>query len=189
ALALLEWGRLGELVQLIRGGREIAQQNGNEPWLFVFREAWLRTVLLDFAGARELCESPAARNTAPYWNGPVRSIGGSGGGDGALGRGEGDGAARRVGGGLVATEVREFAYHWYWRMNAVLGLSNVWLASGTLRQARLEADRFLELTLSTAEPNLRALAWDLEARVAMAEKDWKGAEENIEKGLAVLDKF
>jgi hypothetical protein len=43
--------------------------------------------------------------------------------------------------------------------------------------------------LSTAEPNLHALAWDLEARVAMAEKDWVGAEEKIERGLAVLHKF
>src|SRR5262249_47522071 len=76
SLALLQCGRLGELVKLLRAGREVAQQNGNEPWLFVFREAWLRTVLLDFAGARELCDSPAARSTAAYWNGPVRGIGG-----------------------------------------------------------------------------------------------------------------
>ena len=74
-------------------------------------------------------------------------------------------------------------------MNAQLGLSNVWLASGNLRKARLEADRFLESALSTAEPNLQALAWEVGARVAMAEKDWKGAEEKIEKGLAVLQKY
>jgi hypothetical protein len=43
--------------------------------------------------------------------------------------------------------------------------------------------------LSTAEPNLQALAWDIAARVAMAEEDWKAAEEHIEKGLAVLQKF
>src|SRR5262245_33651660 len=188
-LALLQWGRLGELVQLLRAGREIAQQNGNEPWLFVFREAWLRTVLLDFAGARELCESQAARNTAPYWNGPVRSIGGIAAGYGALEQRKYDDASRSFARVLDPKKTPKFAYHWYWRMNAVLGLSNVWLASGNLRQARLEADRFLESTLSTAEPNLHALAWDLDARVAMAEKDWKGAEENIEKGLAVLDKF
>ena len=74
-------------------------------------------------------------------------------------------------------------------MNAQLGLSDVWLASGNLRKARLEADRFLESALSTAEPNLQALAWDVGARVAMAEKDWKAAEEKIEKGLAVLQAF
>ena len=74
-------------------------------------------------------------------------------------------------------------------MNAQLGLSNLWLAARNLRKARLEADRFLQSALSTAEPNLQALAWEVGARVAMAEKDWKGAEEKIEKGLAVLQRF
>ena len=74
-------------------------------------------------------------------------------------------------------------------MIAQLGLSNAWLASGNLRKARLEADRFLQSALSTAEPNLHALAWDVDARVAVAEKDWKAAEEKIEKGLAVLQPF
>jgi len=83
----------------------------------------------------------------------------------------------------------KFFLHWYWRMNAQLGLSSVWLASGDLRKARLEADRFLQSALSTAEPNLQALAWEVGARVAMAEKDWKAAEEKIEKGLAVLHAF
>src|SRR5262249_32986048 len=39
------------------------------------------------------------------------------------------------------------------------------------------------------EPNLQALAWDVTARVAMAEEDWNGAEESIEKGLALLLAF
>jgi tetratricopeptide (TPR) repeat protein len=188
-LALLYWGRLGELAQLLRSGREIAQQNGNEPWLFVFREAWLHTVVLDFAGARELCESPAARSTAPYWNGPAQSIGGIATGYAALEQRKYDDASRSFARVLDPKKTTKFAFHWYWRMNAVLGLSDVWLASGNLRKARLEADRFLESAFSTAEPNLHALAWDLGARVALAEKDWKGAEENIGKGLAVLDKF
>src|SRR5262249_56285352 len=116
-------------------------------------------------------------------------MGGIAAGYGALEQRKYDDASRSFAKVLDTKKTPKFAYHWYWRMNAVLGVSNVWLASGNLRQARLEADRFLESTLSTAEPNLRALAWDLEARVAMAEKDWKCAEENIEKGLAVLDKF
>ena len=41
----------------------------------------------------------------------------------------------------------KFFLHWYWRMNAELGLSNVWLAAGNLRKARLEAERFLAVRL------------------------------------------
>jgi len=52
-LALLHSGRLGELAQLLRAGRNIAEEQGNEPWLFAFREAWLRAAVLDFAGARD----------------------------------------------------------------------------------------------------------------------------------------
>src|SRR5215813_15397380 len=61
------------------------------------------------------------------------------------------------------TQVRDpeitpkFFLHWFWRMTAQLGLSNVWLASRSLGRARSEADRFLASALSTAEPNLHAL--------------------------------
>src|SRR5262249_35504524 len=98
-------------------------------------------------------------------------------------------AARSFAKVLDAKKIPKFFVHWYWRMNAQLGLGNVWLASGNVQKARLEADRFLESALSTAEPNLQALAWDLKPRVAMAEKDWTAAEENVEKALAVLRAF
>src|SRR5262249_42727271 len=47
-VALLHSGQLGELLRIVRAGREMAAKNGNDPWLFVFREAWLRSVILDF---------------------------------------------------------------------------------------------------------------------------------------------
>jgi DNA-binding winged helix-turn-helix (wHTH) protein/tetratricopeptide (TPR) repeat protein len=188
-LALLLSGRLGELLQLLRAGREIAEKNGNEPWLFVFREAWLHMAVLDFAGARELCEGMVARSADAYWRGQSRTIGGIAAGYATLEQGKYDDAAQRFAAVLDSKDRTKFFLQWYWHMNAQLGLSDVWLASGNLRKARLEADRFLQSALSTAEPNLQALAWEVEARVALAEKDWKGAEEHIEKGLAVLREF
>jgi tetratricopeptide (TPR) repeat protein len=187
-LALLYSGRLGELVQLLRSGRDLAEANGNEPWLFVSREAWLRTAVLDFGGARDLCDGITARSAA-FWRGPSQSIGGVAGGYVALAEGKYDDAARSFAGVLDPKKTPKFFLHWYWRMIAQLGLSDVWLASGDLRKARLAADRFLRSALATADPNLHALAWDVDARVAMAEKDANGAEEKIEKGLAVLQAF
>jgi tetratricopeptide (TPR) repeat protein len=189
ALVLLHSGRLGELVQLLRSGREIAEKNGNEPWLFVFREAWLHTVVLDFAGACELSEAMVARSLDVYWRGQSHTIGAIAAGYAALEQGKYDAASRSFARVLAPKENLKFFLNWYWRMNAQLGLSNVWLASGNLRKARLEAERFLQSALSTAEPNLQALAWEVGARVAMAENDWKGAEEKIEKGLGVLQRF
>ena len=54
----------------------------------------------------------------------------------------------------------KFFLHWYWRMIAQLGLSDVWLASGNLRKARLAADRFVQSALATAERELPA-DWEL----------------------------
>jgi DNA-binding winged helix-turn-helix (wHTH) protein len=188
-LALMNAGRLGELRQLLRAGTESAEENGSDPWLFVVREAWLRTAVLDFVGARELCAAMAARSAAAYWHGQAQVVGGIASGYAALEQEQYADAARSFSRVLDPATSPKCFLHWYWRMNAQLGLSNVWLASGDLRRARREADGFLESALSTAEPNLHALAWEMGARVSMAEKDWNGAGETIEKGLAVLQTF
>jgi DNA-binding winged helix-turn-helix (wHTH) protein/tetratricopeptide (TPR) repeat protein len=189
ALALLYSGRLGELVQLLRSGRETAEKNGNEPWFFILREAWLRTAVLDFTGARDLCEGMVAGRATAYWQRQSQTVAGIAAGYAALEQRKYDVASRSFARVLDPEKGPKVFLHWYWRMNAQLGLSNLWLASRNLRKARLEADRFLQSASSTAEPNLQALAWEVEARVAMAEKDWKRAEEKIENGLAVLKRF
>ena len=47
---------------------------------------------------------------------------------------------------------------------------------------------FVQTALSTADPNMQALAWEMKTRVAIAEKDWAVAEESIQAALAVLEK-
>jgi tetratricopeptide (TPR) repeat protein len=188
ALALLNLGRLGELAQMLRNGRELAEKNGNEPWLFVLREAWLRTTLLDFAGARQLCDDMHAR-AETYWHVQSQYIGGNVTGYAALQQRKYDDASRSFARVIDADQRTRFFLHWYWRMNAQLGLADVRLASGDVREAHREAERFLDSALSTAEPNLQALAWEVGARIALAKKDWKRAEEQIEKSLAIVRVF
>ena len=187
-VAQLLSGRFGELLRIIRIGREIAEKNGNDPWIFVFREAWLRCVLLDFDGARRLCETVTDTATTALARQP-QTIARLARGYAELEGGSYDEASRYFDEILDPTVTPKFFLHWYWRMSAQLGLSNVWLAAGRLGRARSEADRFLSSALSTDEPNLHALGWDVQARVSMAEKDWRGAEANIERGLAVLGRF
>jgi DNA-binding winged helix-turn-helix (wHTH) protein/tetratricopeptide (TPR) repeat protein len=188
-LGLLLSGRLGELVQLLRTGREIAEENDNEPWFFVFREAWLHAVVLDFTGARQLCERMAARSAGAYWHGQSQALGGIASGCAFLEQGKYKDASQNFRRVLDSKDSHKFFLHWYWRLHAELGLGNVSLASGNLCKARVAAGRFLQSALSTAEPNLQALAWDLDARVSMAERDWMGAEERVERSLSVLHKF
>ena len=72
---------------------------------------------------------------------------------------------------------------------AQVELSNTWLLSGNIVNARTAADGFLKSALSTSDPHLQALAWDLNARVAIAESDLQGARESIQQALAIVDRF
>jgi DNA-binding winged helix-turn-helix (wHTH) protein len=187
-LALLLAGRFGELMRLLRDGRDMAAKNGNEPWLFEFREAWLRTIVQDFVGARRLCEE-AIRSAGEYWKDQPETIARIGAGLLDLEQRNYDAAAEKFRQVLDPEITPKFFLHWRWRITAQLGLSNMWLASGNLAAAHTETERLLEAALATADPNLQALAWEVGARVAMAEKDRSGAEDRMQRGLALVDRF
>ena len=75
-------GRFGELLRIVRTGRESAEKNGEDPWIFIFREAWLRALCFDFEGVlrveqnyhAERCRAArrAAQGHRP-WSPPVMS--------------------------------------------------------------------------------------------------------------------
>jgi len=187
-LTLLRLGEFGEVLKLTRAARERAEKNGNAPWLFNSREAWLRLLAFDFEGARRLCEAVYDPRVVDL-GGQPQTIGRIAAGYLELDRGQYAKAIelfRQVRDPDVTTR---FFLHWMWRMTAQLDLSNAWLLSGNILNARIEADSFLESALSTADPHLQALAWDLKARVAMAENDWTAAQECIQQALAIIDKF
>jgi tetratricopeptide (TPR) repeat protein len=186
-LALIHSGQFGPLMRIIRAGTEMAEKNGY-PWLLGFREAWLRTIVLDFEGATQLCET-LVRTTRPHALGQPRTIARFADASAALANGQYDVASTQFEEILNTQLTPKFFLHWYWRMNARLGLSNVWLAAGEFERARTEADRFLEAALSTAEPNLLTLAWEAQARIAMARHEWARAWEHIRKSLAIVDAF
>jgi hypothetical protein len=74
-------------------------------------------------------------------------------------------------------------------MRAELGLADASLQAGDIANAQCEADRFMQSALSTADPNLQALAWDLKTRVAMTEKNLTSGEKFLQNALAILAKF
>jgi DNA-binding winged helix-turn-helix (wHTH) protein/tetratricopeptide (TPR) repeat protein len=187
-VALLRLGRFGEVLTIVRAGKAMAEKNGNDPWLFNFREAWLRTMAFDFEGARRLCEFIMGPN-AEYPTGQPKTIALVAAGYAELDRGNYDHAIdcfRQVRDPQLSPK---FFLHWFWRMIAQLGLSNVWLKSGNLVKARSEAGGFLKSALSTADPYLHALAWELNSRIAMAELDWKQAGDYVHKGLSIVKEF
>lgn len=74
-------------------------------------------------------------------------------------------------------------------MTAQLGLSNVCLSSGNLAKASREADSFLESALSTADPHIQALAWEMKTLIAMGEDAWEAAAHHLREALSIVEKF
>ena len=80
-------------------------------------------------------------------------------------------------------------FGWYWRIPLAAGLTGLWLAKGDRARARLEAERFLELSLATAERTWQGLAWEANARVALADQDYGRARECIGKAVSTVRGF
>ena len=187
-VAFLRLGRFGDVWHIVQAGKQMAEKNGNEPWLFNFREAWLRTLAFDFDGARRLCDF-IMRPDAEYPTGQPKTIARVAAGYAELHRGEYDKAIEYFSQVRDPETTPKFFLHWFWRMTAQLGLSNVWLASGDLAKARGEADAFLESALSTADPHLQALAWEMKTRIAIAEQAWEAAADHLLEALSIVESF
>jgi DNA-binding winged helix-turn-helix (wHTH) protein len=187
-LALLRMGRLGEVLRITQAGRELVDENLARSWALDFREAWLRIMAFDYEGARRICNA-ICENRPEYLAGQPGTISRMATGHMALDRGE---FARAIEcfNGVCAPETRvKFFLHWVWRMMAQLELSNAWLLAENMGRAHAAADEYFQSAMSTADPHLRALAWELKTRIAMAENDLSEARECIERAAAIVDEF
>jgi len=124
----------------VRAGREMAEKNGDDPWLFNFREAWLRTLALDFEGVQRLSEVIIRTNPDQLAVQP-RALAMLATGYAALEHKRYDEALGAFAQVRDSKITPRFFLHWYWRMQAELGSSNAWLAGGNITKARCEADR------------------------------------------------
>jgi DNA-binding winged helix-turn-helix (wHTH) protein/tetratricopeptide (TPR) repeat protein len=187
-LTLIGLGRLGELLRIIRAGRELAQKNGEDPWVFIFREAWLRALCFDFEGVRRLSEIIMRSNAKQHASQP-NTMAMLASGYAELYQGRCEEALRYFAKIRDPKITPKFLFHWRWRLRAQLGTVDARLQAGDLQSARIEVDDFLHSALSTGEPNLHAFAWEASARVAMAHKDRDRVLQCVESALAILDKF
>jgi DNA-binding winged helix-turn-helix (wHTH) protein/tetratricopeptide (TPR) repeat protein len=185
-LILLRTGRLGELLRITRSGRESTDENKGRSWLLAFREAWLRMLVFDYEGAHRI--STAIANTRrDDQHGQAHTISQVAAGYLALDRGEYGQAIEYFGHAHRPAVPTKFFLHWVWRMTAQLESGNTWLRWGDILKARSVAEDFLQSALSTADPHLQALGWDLKTRVAMAENDFVGARDHVQYALAILE--
>jgi tetratricopeptide (TPR) repeat protein len=156
--------------------------------MYIFGDAWLRLLCFDFDGVQSVCQINARSDAEEHaaWTRTVSRISS---GYAKLHQGNNAAALQHF------AEVRDFQVtprfflHWRWRMQAVLGTIEALLRTGDVANARRESDSFLESARSVAEPNMRARAWEISARVAKAENDLDEAVRCIDSALPILDKF
>ena len=188
-IILLRMGQLGKVLQITKSGRTSPDENLSLYWLLTLREAMLRAIAFDFEGARQICQAAYNVRGAEFPDAQYYSIDQIAAGNIALKQGKYSEAIEHFRHVQDLDEHTKFFMHWEWRMMAQLELSDAWLLSGNILNARTAADGFLESALSTSDPHLQALGWELKTRVAMAENNLNGARECIQQALAIVDKF
>jgi hypothetical protein len=189
-LAELFLGEWGDALREMESTLATLTHNGNEAWAHALRfwRAYLNIQAMDFAGARAICES-AVHVLGDAITSPDRRayLAVAGMAEVALGNHEGGlehlSAARRE------MDRQRVLNDWHTGLLVECALTELWLAKRDIAQARVQAERFLEVTLATAERTFQALAWEANARVAMAERDLKRAQDCLAKALATMDGF
>ena len=88
-------------------------------------------------------------------------------------------------------EMRQHALldDWYNRMPLQWALTEAWLSKGDLTQARIEAEEFVKVTLTNGERTFRALAFEANARVAIAEGDLPRAQNCIAQAVQAMEGY
>jgi tetratricopeptide (TPR) repeat protein len=184
-------GQFGEALREAHAAIGIMERNGvhfrlvNTMWLFV---AAIRLYALDFAGVLAICES-----VSPWVGHPARELDRrllvalTGLAETALGRHES--ALERFSRAREEMDRYRVLFSWQPRLMLEQGVTDCLLATGDLRRARPHAERFLDLTLATADRTSQALAWEANARLAMAESDLARAAQCIGNAAAAMEDF
>jgi hypothetical protein len=188
--SLLFLGEWGEALRILAAEITLADKNGDRyrgQTLHLYR-AWVHLHAMDFPGVLEICDSILPSLGEPErrpWRRFCLALTASA--ETALGRHVA--AADHVMAARDEMDRRPVIHDWYCRMILGQALSEVWLAKGDLTRARPEAERFLASTLATAERTWQALAWEVNARVAMADGDRGHARTCVDKAVAAMEGF
>jgi tetratricopeptide (TPR) repeat protein len=187
---LLFLGEWGEALAEIRAGISMAEKNGDHYRGETLRlyQAWMHLNAMDFPGVVGICESvlPVVEDSG---RGPWRRFALIFVGSAQTALGNYESAHKYLTTAMDEMDHQKLIFDWYFRMLLESNLTELWLAKGDLAAARTEAERFLSVALATAERTWQALAWEANARVAMAQLDLDRARDCIAKGLSTIEGF
>ncbi|HYN50577.1 MAG TPA: hypothetical protein VES62_06600, partial [Thermoleophilaceae bacterium] len=183
-------GEWGEAMREFDAGIALAEKNGDPYRAQNLRNnrALVLVHAMDFASARASCDAVLPALDQPGqapWRRWCLTVGGAA----EVGLGDYEAALDHL---LTARE--EMDRHtvlgdWYIRVYDHWALTNLWLSTGDLARAREEGESFLASAGATAERTWQGLAWEMNARIALAGDDPRRARDLIERGLAAIDGF
>ncbi|HTU48417.1 MAG TPA: AAA family ATPase [Bryobacteraceae bacterium] len=190
AWGLLFLGDLGGALQQIEAAISMLNKNGDPYRAQALRlyKALVQLIAMDFDGVVSSCEAALRSTGDPEGVYPLRLslvLRGSA----ETGLGNFDEAREHFLSAQEDIDRRNVLFDWYWRMALESGLTELWLAMGDLTGARAQADRFIEVASNTAERTWQGLAWEVKARVALAEADLTGGLACIEQALQIIGGF
>jgi DNA-binding winged helix-turn-helix (wHTH) protein/tetratricopeptide (TPR) repeat protein len=200
AFSLIYLGEWAEALREYAPAIASAERNANYHYLqwLLAQQAWLHLQAMDFKGVLAICESALSltRNSelrlAPGWPiGFPRQVRNALICSALASAALGDYARALQDFSLVSTEMdrQTVFFDWYWRMPIAAGMTELWLATGDRSRAQLEAGRFLEISLATADRHWQGLAWEVNSRVALENRDLRRARDCIAKALATVQGF
>jgi DNA-binding winged helix-turn-helix (wHTH) protein/tetratricopeptide (TPR) repeat protein len=188
--SLLFLGEWGEALRQIDDAITTADRNGDQfpAQLLRLHRAWIQVHAMDFTGVLRTCDrmiSLIGNFMGDYLHRFSRIFAGCA----EAGLGNYD---RALDGLLRVRDQmnsQKIMMDWYFRMPLELALTEAWLGKKDLTRARQEAERFLNSAIATAERTWQALAWEVNARVAMTEIDLKRAQDCVSRALATMEGF
>ena len=199
-LSLLFMGEWGEALREIKEAIAILDKNADYNWGQGVRPhlAWVHLQAMDFAGVLALCNSalllvkdpelrPGPDYPAPYRFGLWKRLFLMGAAETALG--DYESAREHLLAARADMDRPGPTCTWYWRMPLEHAITELWLAKGDLAQARPQAERFLAITMATAEHMWQALAWEANARIAIVEGSLDRAHECVVQALQTMEGF
>jgi DNA-binding winged helix-turn-helix (wHTH) protein len=188
--SLLFLGEWGEALRQIDDAITTADRNGDHfpAQLLRLHRGWIQLHAMDFAGVLRTCDrmvSLIGNFTGDYLHRFSRIFAGYA----EAGLGNYDRALDELLRVRDQTNSQKIMMDWYFRMPLELALTEAWLGKKDLTRARQEAERFLNSAIATAERTWQALAWEANARVAMAEIDLERAQDCVSRALVTMEGF
>jgi DNA-binding winged helix-turn-helix (wHTH) protein len=188
--SLLFLGEWGEALRQIDDAIITADSNGDQfpAQLLRLHRAWIQLHVMDFAGVIRTCGPMVAlpgNFTGNYLHRFSRIFAGCA----EAGLRNYDRALDDLLSVRDQMISEKIMMDWYFRMPLELALTEAWLGKKDLIRARQEAERFLNSAMATAERTWQALAWEVNARVALAEIDLKRAQDCVSRALVTMEGF